>query len=182
MADPSSDSNATSPFALTGRLAGALDQLAEHRPGDLAALRRMRLGDPPPAIFWRLCASHLDPAGMLPAGGDKLDIAERRWITLLAALAANQGLHQPDTRAGQGLAATLSETRFQRLLRAQDDALLDTLRGTALHLAAARQPLDWSQLVWLVLSDGRCDEDRARRCLARDFYAQLESLDRPRTE
>ena len=161
-----------SPLAsLVGRLAHDLRAVAP--PGDVAALRRMRPEEVGCPAFWRIVATHLEPAGVLPGEAQARARAERRWAALLAGMAETKGLHAPGRRTGQALAKVLSEPRFLRLVRAQGDALLDALRLAAHQLAARAEPADWAGLARLVLSDGASNEESVRRTLARDYYGQL---------
>jgi CRISPR type I-E-associated protein CasB/Cse2 len=136
--------------------------------GEVSQLRRMRPDNPGCPAFWKLAALRLDPAGAL--GNEQ---AERRWTALLAGMASMSGLLRSGRRLGQALAAaTIAEPRVLRLLRAQDDALLDAVRVTAQQLAAAGQAVDWLDFAFLVLSDGGRNEARVRRRIARDYYSQ----------
>lgn len=149
----------------------ARDLVAVLAPGDVASLRRLRPGDPGCAAFWRLVATRLEPADLLPGEAAARLEAERRWGVILAGMARMQGLHQFRARLGVTLAeADVSELRFLRLLRAHDESLADAVRVTSHTLAAKAKPVDWFDLARLVLSDGRADEDEVRRHIARDFY------------
>ncbi len=139
--------------------------------GDVADLRRLRPQDVGRPAFWRMVASRLEPAGALPAGGAALDEAERRWAVLLAGMAEMQGLHRPGVRLGRALfEANVAELRLVRLLRAHDDALADAVRVTVHQLTHAAQPVDRTDLAWLVLSDSLSNEESVRRRIARDYY------------
>jgi CRISPR type I-E-associated protein CasB/Cse2 len=142
-------------------------------PGDVAALRRLRPHDASCAAFWRVVVTHLESA--LPDGGPAREEVERRWAVILQAMADMKGLHAPGARMGRTLAgAGLAEPRALKLLRASGDTLFDTVRVTAHYLAGTATMSDHAEIARLVLSDGREDEERVRRQIARDFYAQQE--------
>lgn len=143
-------------------------------PGEVAALRRMRPLDVDAAPFWRIVASRLEPLNLLPGEAAARTEAERRWAVILSAMARLAGLHVPGARLGRVLAELdFSELRFLRLIRSHDVGLADIVRVTAHTLASRAKDVDCADLAQLVLSDGRGDEDRVRRNLARDYY-QLE--------
>jgi CRISPR type I-E-associated protein CasB/Cse2 len=142
-------------------------------PGDVAALRRLRPEDASCAAFWRVVVTLLAPA--LPNGGPAREDGERRWAVILQAMAEMQGLHAPGARMGRALAAAgLAELRVLKLLRASGDTLFDAVRVTAHYLASTATMGDHVEIARLVLSDGRDDEERVRRQIARDFYTQQE--------
>jgi len=150
-------------------LANAIEKVLS--PGDVAALRRLRHGDPSCSAFWRLAATQL--ASALPEGGPARDEAERRWAVILQAMAEMTGFHAPGRYLGRALAsAGIAEQRVLRLLRASGEGLSDAVRVTAHHLASTATPADHTEIARLVLSDGRDDEEPVRRRIARDFYAQ----------
>lgn len=156
-----------------GRLAHAIDRIVS--PGDVAALRRMDPSDPSTAAFWRLRASHLAPAGLLPEADPWREDAEKRWATIMIAMAHLSGLHAPGMPLGSALArAGFSELRFVRLLQARGDVLPRLAIESSRFLAAKGQPVDQKGLALLVLSDGWIDPsstERVRRSIARDYYA-----------
>ena len=103
----------------------------------------------------------------------------RRWAAIACAMALTVGQHAQGRPAGAALAdAGLAELRFVRLLRAHGDPLFHALRTTAHYLAAKAAPVDWRDLAALVLSDGRSDEERVRRRIARSYYGQLSRNER----
>ena len=153
---------------LVGRLAWTLAN--QSPPGDLAALRRVKPGDPSCLAFWKLAAAHLEAS--LPAGGPHRDETENRWGVILSAMAELAGLHQPRRPLGRALAeADYAEPRLERLLRARGEALSDCVRTMAHFLRSKAAGANQSDLAWLVLSDGRSDEDTVRRRIARDYYS-----------
>lgn len=136
-------------------------------PGDVAELRRMRPDDAGCAAYWKLLSTRVEDSSTLN------DLMERRWAVILASLARLAPQHRSDARLGRALAeADVAEKRVLRLLRAHDEALEDAVRVVTHQLASAGVPLDATALAWLVLSDGRPDETRARRSIARDYYSR----------
>lgn len=133
--------------------------------GDLAELRKLN-PERPPSAFWKLLVTHFDQ-GEISAESDD----ERRWAVIIAGMAQMQELHRPGCPTGRIMAEHLHPQRFLRLLRMHDRALHHAVGVTARHLAAKGAAIDWSDLAWLVLSDGRDDEEIARRALAREYYA-----------
>lgn len=155
-----------------GRLAHAMSREGPLGAGEVAELRRLEPHDPGSPAFWKVVAAYLEDS--LPSGGERLDDAERRWAAILSGLATLGPLHRQGVRLGLALAeAGLSELRFVRLLRAHDEGLLHQARVTAKFLSAKGQPADWTGMARLVLSDGRDDEERVRRQLAREYYGHL---------
>lgn len=136
--------------------------------GDRASLRRMRPDDLHQPAFWKLSTGLLQAA--LPVETSLWrDVQERRWAVVLAVAAAAS--HAPTMRLGGALArARVAEVRLTRLLRARGDQLPDAVRTLAHQLVSAAVPFDFADLAWLVLSEGRDDEERARQQIARDYY------------
>jgi CRISPR system Cascade subunit CasB len=155
------------------RISQAIDR--ELSSGDVAELRRLRANDPSCSAFWRVTALFLDSESILPEGGPARDRAENRWATILQAMATLRGLHQPHASFGRSLAeADLTELRFIRLLRARGERLADAVR-TATHLLASKGvPTNPVDISYLVLSDGRGDEEKVRRRIARGFYSRFD--------
>jgi CRISPR type I-E-associated protein CasB/Cse2 len=157
--------------SIVGRLAFMIDERLS--PSDVATLRRMRPDDIAAPVFWRIAASEL--ADALAGDGDRRDEQERRWASILQAMAELRGMHDPHSSLGAALVrADVSEQRALKLLRASGDALLDAVRVIAHHLATKGVPVNATDLARLVLSDGRVDEEAVRRRIARDYYAALE--------
>src|SRR5579875_3457351 len=118
--------------SVVGRLAALIDQRLS--PGDVAALRRMRVDEISAPVFWRIAASEL--ADSLAGDGPRRDELERRWAAILQAMAEMRGMHDPHSSLGAALAeAEVAEQRVLKLLRASDDALLDAVRVLAHYLA-----------------------------------------------
>jgi CRISPR type I-E-associated protein CasB/Cse2 len=150
------------------RITQEILRLSESSPGAAAELRRLPPSNPSCPAFWRLTLTFLNPPDRPLSAAD-----EPRWAVLFSCMAHTTGLHAPGRRAGAALAAVTSEARFTRLLRARDERLWDELRHIAHQLASSAEPFDWTDLVDLILSDGRERADSVRRRLARDFYQAL---------
>ncbi|MEX1366484.1 MAG: type I-E CRISPR-associated protein Cse2/CasB [Nannocystaceae bacterium] len=150
-------------------------RLADDRAiGDRAALRRLSYETPDAPAFWRLLVGDLAPR--IPEAPPYREDQERRWAAIISGLAevAGAGLHVPRRRLGEAAAeANLHEMRMLKLLRAHGDALLDLIRPLAHQLVSKGIPVDWADVAELVLSDGRSDEDRIRRNLARTYFSAL---------
>lgn len=152
---------------LVGKIAWSLSN--ESSAGDLAALRRVKSGDPTCLAFWKIAAAELEPS--LPPAGLRREEAETRWRGILSAMAELEGLHEPQRSLGRALAEErYAKLRLERLLRAHGEALGDSVRTMAHFLGSKAAGFNQADLARLVLSDGRRDEDRARRKIARDYY------------
>ncbi len=179
--EPNSDqptAEAARPPGGGGSLAGMVHRLsayltAEHFPlGDRAQLRRMQGGVPAPA-FWKIAARFLDQE-LTADSGSRREQQERRWALILAALAEVQDLHRHGRSLGHALAeADVTEARVDRLLRAHGAALPHLVRAVVHQLTTRGTAVDLADLAWLVLSDGRRDEERGRRKVAREYYQAL---------
>jgi CRISPR system Cascade subunit CasB len=142
--------------------------------GDLAALRRM---DPrsPPAAFFKIVGLVLD--GHLPAGAESLLERETRWAAIVNGLAHLGPRHSPGRRVGRALAETgFSELRFARLVRADEERLVDELPSLARFLAVKDVAVDWTDAARLILSAGGPSEEGVRRAIARDYYGAAARL------
>lgn len=148
---------------LVGEVSATLERRASS--GELAELRRAASGLPP-AAFWKLWVTLIEPNESLPSEG-----IERRWATILSSMASGVGLHRRGRGLGEALAAAgVGELRLLKLLRARSDALAAELR-TTLHLTLSKgEGLDFADVARLILSDGRVDEERVRRRIARDYF------------
>ena len=140
--------------------------------GDRAALRRLSFETPNAPAFWRIAVTDLQ--SVLPQHSPYREEQERRWAAILGGLAevAGAGLHVPKRRLGEAAAdAKLHEMRLLKLLRAHGDSLLALIRPLAHQLVSKGIPVDWADVALLVLSDGRANEDRVRRDLARSYFS-----------
>jgi CRISPR type I-E-associated protein CasB/Cse2 len=156
--------------SLESRVGAIVRLLTRPRAVGLAAeLRRMRPGDVGCAAFWKIRMSHLEDG--LNGSEEHMAGLERRWGIILSVLASMADLHRPKLPFGAALAdAGVSECRVLKLLHARGDALADAVRAVCHQLAAARQHADLTDMARLVLSEGRNDEETARRRIARAYY------------
>lgn len=141
--------------------------------GDVASLRRMdplRLDSPG---FWKLAGMYLDR--VLPGEADDRRRKETAWAAVAISLAHLGDLQQSDRRLGRALAdAGYSELRFVRLLRADEERLLDELPQLARYLAAKSVSADFSGAALLLVGSR---PENSRRHLARDYYTALSKQD-----
>ena len=148
---------------------------SEIPPGEIAALRRLPPGLPDSPAFWKITGLFLDPAGVLPGDSRDRDDAERRWGTILQAMATLKGLHVYGRRLGHVLAESeISEMRFLRLLRSSGERLAQELRAVVHYVGSKALATDLSDVARLILSDGGKDGEAVRRGFARDFYSRFE--------
>jgi len=162
------------PRSLESLVGSLVTALATGPPGDAASLRRLDAADPSCAAFWKLSSAFLSTARPLS------EEEERRWASVMNVIAHAGGLHRygREHSLGRALAKMrLSELRFTRLLRASGHALLREAQILGRLLAAKAEPVDLTGIASLVLSDGRSDEERVRRNLARDYFGVLRSDD-----
>ncbi|HMQ22633.1 MAG TPA: type I-E CRISPR-associated protein Cse2/CasB [Planctomycetota bacterium] len=143
-----------------------------HAAGLKAELRRMREGDVDCSAFWKIAVRHL--ADELEGPEENVSDRERRWGVILSTLASMPHRHRPGRRLGAAMAeAGVSEARVLKLLRARGSAVPDTFRAVCHQLETASQPVAWSELAHLILSEGRSDEERVRRRIARAYYRSI---------
>lgn len=156
----------------------ALTYDIDHRldPGDVAALRRGDRGSASPA-FWRMVVEHLEPRDLVSAGNQAVDgvnVAERRWTVIMAALARSRGLRGPATLGAALAMGAVAEMRVLRLLNATGDAIEGQVRSTVHQLerkAILFDPLHLAQLILFDDGPGLGSlGDNVRRRIARDFY------------
>lgn len=137
--------------SLLERVAAELWRLNETQStGELAALRRMRRYDVPPAAFYRLLAR----AGAYELGPDTV----RRWARAVVIMA-----QRPEALKASGLGETMkivgfSERRLDMLLYSRGPALHDLALRTAIRIAKSGERLPYRDLCHLVLYDGREDK------------------------
>ena len=158
-------------------------QLAEHRRGDLAELRRMDPDNPDAAVFWRLLAEN----ELLNSG----EAVEGKWALILHGIAlmtpANSGNDNPqtahdgympvgralylggETQRAQGF---YSESRLNRLLTAQGPMLRTLLARMFRMSAASGVSFNWREMAQFILNQDYNEDaaDQGRRRIARDYY------------
>lgn len=168
-----SEDESISPAQAVGRAASKLDPENEKGlgNGDRAALRRIDPDTPVTPTLWKVLFD-LDQAEA-PDGVDQTTW-EQRWATLLMGMAHCAGLHDYDVPLGQALAeAGWAETRFVRLLEADDETLPVLLRRMAQYLASKQQPANWDDVRRLLFyQSGETAEDIRLR-IARPYYRTL---------
>jgi CRISPR system Cascade subunit CasB len=159
------------PRALQRQVDHAIEALQRSSSGDRAALRKLRPNALHQPAFWKIAAGPLQDALPSPEAPWRAR-EEQRWAVILAAAAS--ALHSPSVRLGAALArAGVAEVRLTRLLRARGEQLPDAVRVLAHQLERGGVAFDLGDLAWLVLSEDRDDEDRARQQLARDYYGAV---------
>lgn len=170
MSDPASEKPKVfrpAPWSIVEAVEVARARIESMSTGDRATLRKLSPDDLHQPAFWKLTTGALQK--VLADDGPLRAAQERRWAVVIAVLAG--ALHSPTTRLGTALAkARVAEVRVTRLLRARGEQLPDAVRTIAHQLIAAAAPFDLADLAWLVLSEDRDDEERARQQIARDYY------------
>ena len=164
-------------------IARDISQLAEHRRGDLAELRRMDPDEPDAAAFWRLMGHY----NLLSNNED----VELNWgliihgIALMTPTNSGEGnrntAHNGAVPVGRALylgtesqraLAFYSEARFNRLLTSGGPMLRTLLARMFRMLAAGGVTFNWREMAQFILNEGY-DEDAAeqsRRRIAREYY------------
>lgn len=141
--------------------------------GDVAALRRLRPQDAGCPAFWRLMATEIQPQELTlqPSEQAKRD---RRWATILTALALLDGLTEKGISLGKALArADYSEIRFERLLRSEGANTLREILLAARFLAAKGQPVNPIHMAYLAMTRDPEKGESLRREIARHYYRAL---------
>ncbi|MBF0284474.1 MAG: type I-E CRISPR-associated protein Cse2/CasB [Magnetococcales bacterium] len=137
--------------------------------GEVAELRRWRLGGDIHPAAWRLLAQLSDGEQ-----GMRREM-EDRWLAVLAGMA--HMAPQPhrsgfDAAPGRVLAAAgYSENRFHKLLNSRNEAFFDAVEGACRFLRAKGEAVDWTRFAPFILT---LDPDKAetqRRTLARDYFS-----------
>ena len=142
--------------------------------GDVAELRRLDPRDPASPAYWKVLVRRVEPEMSIVGSPDKQLLLERRWTTILSAMAELQGLHSPRVPLGRAMAeAGVSEMRLSKLLRARSDALHDLVRTVSHQLASRAAPADQVDIAQLVLSEGESDEESTRRRIAREYFRRI---------
>jgi CRISPR system Cascade subunit CasB len=142
--------------------------------GDRAALRRIDLDTPVTPTLWKVLfdLGQDEPRGMSETKW------EQRWATLLMGMAHCAGLHDYDVPLGQALAeAGWAETRFVRLMEADDETLPVLLRRMAQYLASKQQPANWDDVRKLLFYQSGDTAEDIRLSIARPYYRTLHAQD-----
>ena len=148
---------------------GLAPRLETASTGELAELRRVGPDQPHTPAFWKLATGPLEP--LLPGGGPSRVEAEERWAVILAAMATLEGFHNPKRSLGRALAeADVHELRLTRLLRARGQTLHRSVRAVVHQLASKAMSFRMADLAWLVLSEGKQNEQEIRHQIAREYY------------
>jgi len=165
-----------SPSHAVGRVAGMLHPEEGSLPnGDRAALRRIDLDQPVTPTLWKVLFA-LDQ-GEAPDWIRETEW-EQRWATLLMGMTHCAGLHDYDVPLGQALAeAGWAETRFVRLLEADDETLPVLLRRMAQYLASKQQPANWDDVRRLLFYQSGDTAEDIRLSIARPYYRTLHAQD-----
>ena len=182
---PAEQGEARSWDAIAVSFAGQIAQLAQHRRGDLAELRRVDPDAPDAAVFWRLMAEE----DLLVYGPN----VERKWALILHGIAlmtpTNAGdgdartAHDGYTPVGKALflgsdsqrkAGFYSETRLNRLLTARGEMLRTLLARMFRMLAAAGVSFNWREMARFILNDDHNETatEESRRRIARAYYQE----------
>ncbi|WP_263792895.1 type I-E CRISPR-associated protein Cse2/CasB [Salinibacter sp.] len=172
--DTSTDES-TSPSQAVGRAAGMLHPETGRLPnGDRAALRRIDLDTPVTPTLWKV----LFDLEQDESRGMSQTKWEQRWATLLMGMAHCAGLHDYDVPLGQALAeAGWAETRFVRLMEADDETLPVLLRRMAQYLASKQQPANWDDVRRLLFYPSGDTAEDIRLRIARSYYRTLHAQD-----
>ena len=166
------EDDSISPSQAVGRAAGMLHPEAGSLPnGDRAALRRIDPDTPVTPTLWKVLFD-LDQ----DESPDWISQTkwEQRWATLLMGMAHCAGMHDYNVPLGQALAeAGWAETRFVRLLEADDETLPVLLRRMAQYLASKQQPANWDDVRRLLFYQSGDTAVDIRLSIARPYYRTL---------
>jgi len=143
--EPEGGDDAIEPRQAVGRAAAMLHPETGSLPnGDRAALRRIDPDTPVTPTLWKVL---FDLDQDESPDWIRQTKWEQRWATLLMGMAHCAGLHDYEVPLGQALAeAGWSETRFVRLLEAEEDTLPVLIRRMAQYLASKQQPANWDDV------------------------------------
>lgn len=144
--------------------------------GDLAELRRMKLGDTPPGAFWRIMVQR----GLL--GKIKAREVERRWALVVHGIALmTPNAHDWNTSIGKALYeggesgrknAFYHDLRLARLLAARGAMFESLLTQLFRMMGNAGQPFDWRKMATLILCEESNPEkaEEVRVDIAKSYY------------
>jgi len=170
-----SEDESISPAQAVGRAAGMLHPEEGSLPnGDRAALRRIDPDTPVTPTLWKV----LFDLKQDESKGMPQTKWEQRWATLLMGMAHCAGLHDYDVPLGRALAeAGWAETRFVRLMEADDETLPVLLRRMAQYLASKQQPANWDDVRKLLFYQSGETAEGIRLSIARPYYRTLHAQD-----
>ena len=143
-------------------------------PGALSELRRITPENPWCPTVWRLLADQkFDP--LLSGNDDQASQSEKKWSFIIHIMALTAGLHEPSKPVGQVLAALgFSELRLNRLLKAQDNQILDQVSSVARYLKSKGESFNLIDLALLFLTGSGTEKgDRIRSRIARSYFTTL---------
>ncbi|MBS3762085.1 MAG: type I-E CRISPR-associated protein Cse2/CasB [Planctomycetes bacterium] len=154
---------------VVGKLAHAIDtQLGT---GQVAELRRVSPDEPYSPTLWKLLLSSVPKRFTSGAEQEK---KEARWGALLMGMAITAGLHDPHVPLGKALAlAGWSELRFVRLMRDQEESLVERVRRLAHYLNSKSQAANWTDVARLLLNQEGEWAERHRVDISRSYYSTL---------
>ncbi|MBF0175487.1 MAG: type I-E CRISPR-associated protein Cse2/CasB [Magnetococcales bacterium] len=135
--------------------------------GEMAELRRWRLGGEIQPAAWRLLAQHIFPAG------EAVQELENRWLAILSGMAQmSPHPHRSGAFPGKVLAgAGFSENRFHKLLNSRNEAFFDAVDRTCRFLRAKGEPIDWIRFAHFILAMDPDKAESQRRILARGYFS-----------
>lgn len=174
--DPDEDTS-ISPSQAVGRAASKLDPENEKGlgNGDRAALRRIDPDTPVTPTLWKVLFDLNQDESPDWIGEVKW---EQRWATLLMGMAHCAGLHDYDVPLGSALAtAGWAETRFVRLLEADEETLPVLIRRMAQYLSSKQQPANWDDVRKLLFYQSGDTAEDVRLSIARSYYHTLHAQD-----
>ena len=136
--------------------------------GDLAELRRIDVNHPYTPALWKVLLAFVPDAWTM---GREQATKEKRWATLLMAMAINRGKHERSKRFGAALAeAGWSELRFVRLMEARDEALLAMFRQMAAFVSSKGITTNWVEPAKLLFEQDGERAETVRLNIAREYY------------
>jgi CRISPR-associated protein, Cse2 family len=170
-AEPNVADETIEPWEAIGRAAAMLHPETGRLPnGDCAALRRIDPDTPVTPTLWKV----LFDLEQDESKGMSQTQWEQHWATLLMGMAHCAGLHDYDVPLGQALAeASWSETRFVRLMEADEDALPVLIRRMAQYLASKQQAANWDDVRALLFYQSGDTAEDVRLRIARPYYRTL---------
>lgn len=138
--------------------------------GEMAELRRISPEKPYTPALWRVLISF----GLDETFYGQQAEHERKWATLLMAMAHGPDLHDYNVSLGRALAeAEWSELRFAQLMRSTGKTLDVHLRRVAQFLSAKDQKINWVEVQKLLFFQEGKMADEIRLSISRDYYRAM---------